>query len=368
MTRSVLALLLLIHSSLASGADANANAPEGSQPPQLLGVWYGTYELPDAEPSRTAQLWMLVSWQLSRDGWSIAGHNRWNVVEVEQATAHSPATAGRNAEHFERFTGEIARDRASVAITEKTTNRRIQAELEAPDRMAATFFPADGDEALFTVNLDRIDNGYHPGQTATLGVDVSHHSGTVDWNRVKAQGFEFAYVKSSEGVDNPDAMFEQNWQGLKQAGLARGAYHFYVTEDDPVEQAEFFASRIADDPGELPPAIDVELLGANTTGDLSETLRTFLETLAEKTGVKPIIYTDSKFWDSRYEPVFGEYGLWMAEYGVRMPKTPFGWDTWMFWQHAQNQIVDGVEKNADLNLLHPSLRLDELRAPATAGG
>jgi len=366
MKRIILICLLLTWSHFALCSDSNISGKP--QPPQLLGVWYGSYELPDAESTQTAQIWMLISWQLSQNGWSIAGHNRWNVFENQKASVHSPSSAGQHAEHFERFTGEIARDRSSVEITEKTTGRRIQAKLVTPDQMAATFSAGNDDEALFTVNLNRINNGYQPGQKAVTGLDVSHHSGSVDWNQVMAQGFQFAYIKSSEGVDNPDPMFEENWRGIKQAGLARGAYHFYVTEDDPVDQADFFASRIADDPGDLPPAVDVELLGANTSGDMTETLQTFLETLTQKTGVRPIIYTDSTFWDSHYEPIFSDYGLWMSEYGVRMPKTPFGWDSWAFWQHAQNQVVDGVEKNVDLNLLHPTLQLDELRKPPLGDG
>jgi lysozyme len=357
--------LLLI--ALAGPALADDSDP-AVQPPQLLGVWYGTYDLPGEQPPQKAQIWMLVSWQLGHDGWTVAGHNRWNIVEQSADHPHDAGSSGLHAEHFERFKGVIARDRQSVQFTEQTTGRRIHAGLVGTDTMQATFLPPEGDDALFEVRLERIDNGYTPGEAAVTGVDVSHHSGSVDWQKVADAGFRFAYVKSSEGVDNPDAMFETHWAGLKDAGLPRGAYHFYVTEDDPVEQATFFASRIADDPGDLPPAVDVELLGANTTGDMTETLVTFLQTLEEKTGVRPIIYTDSKFWDEHYEPVFGDYGLWMSEYGVHMPKTPFGWETWMFWQHAQNQSVDGVEKNADINLLHPGRRLDALRASPGGDG
>lgn len=345
---------------------------DGAQPPQLLGVWYGSYSTGDDSQPQQAQMWMLVSWQLSQDGWSIAGHNRWNIMDSESGAMHPAESAGRHAEHFDRFTGQIARDGRTVTLTEKTTGNRIEATLESADKMRAVFHDADSDDdseddsgdSLFTVSLARIDTHYTPGEAVVKGIDVSHHSGSVDWEKVKAAGFRFAYVKASEGVDNPDAMFDQHWKDLSDAGLARGAYHFYVTEDDPVEQARFFASRIKADPGNLPPALDVELLGANTTGDMTQTLMTFLQTLEKEVGVKPILYTGSKFWDANYEPVFSDYGLWMAEYGVKMPKVPFGWDNWLFWQHAANQAVDGVEKSADINLLHPDRNLDQLAGAA----
>ncbi|HUP43117.1 MAG TPA: GH25 family lysozyme, partial [Thermoanaerobaculia bacterium] len=37
-----------------------------------------------------------------------------------------------------------------------------------------------------------------------LGIDVSHYSGAVDWQAVRAAGYAFAYVKATEGVDSAD--------------------------------------------------------------------------------------------------------------------------------------------------------------------
>ena len=82
------------------------------------------------------------------------------------------------------------------------------------------------------------------------GVDVSHFSGEVDWARVVAAGYHFAYVKATEGVDSLDPLFAQHWSALEGSGLRRGAYHFYVTEDDPEEQARFFLDAVAHGPGD----------------------------------------------------------------------------------------------------------------------
>lgn len=204
--------------------------------------------------------------------------------------------------------------------------------------------------------------GKAAGQDAeVLGIDVSHHSGQVDWRRVQDQGFRFAYVKASEGMDDADAMFATHWKALREAGMARGAYHFYVTEDDPVAQAKFFASRLREDSGTLPPAVDVEVLGHGTTGDMSATLSTFLRTLEEEIGVKPLIYTSPAFWDKYLRPEFSEYPLWIAEYGVETPKVPSGWTTWLLWQYAGDHKVEGVENTADLSRVHPSVDLDALQ-------
>ena len=193
------------------------------------------------------------------------------------------------------------------------------------------------------------------------GIDVSHHSGAVDWQKLAASGVDFVYVKATEGVDNPDATFADHWESLAASDLARGAYHFYVTEDDPEEQARFFLETVDFGPGDLPPVVDVEVIGHGTTPGLPDRLRRFLEIVARETGTKPIIYTSPNFWDAHLGEGFGEYPLWIAEFGVDQPRVPKGWDTWTLWQWKDDHATPGVEKDADHSVLHPDVDLAELR-------
>jgi lysozyme len=345
---------------VASASNGTASSGGSDQPPQLLGVWYGEYELPTEAGVHPAEMWIGVYWQLSQDGWDIRGHKRWNVLDQPDEKKKGRASRGREFEHFDSFSGRIGRDGKTVAIDEDHGPGGIEAILRAEGVLDATFRSHHGASSPVTVRLTRIDTHYEPSEAHVLGVDVSHHSGRIDWKQVHAQGYLFAYVKSSEGVDNPDAMFETHWRALRELGMPRGAYHFYVTEDDPVEQARFFASRLREDPGTLPPAVDVEVLGAHTTGDMSATLLRFLKTLEAELGIRPVIYTSTDFWDGRYQPAFSDYPLWMAEYGVVMPKVPFGWKSWLFWQRVENKAVKGIENSADINLLHPDVDLQSL--------
>jgi lysozyme len=358
--RFALALMLAALLSNPAFATDPVEATGPPQPPQLLGVWYGEFTVQTATGPESAEMWMEISWQLSVDGWDVRGHKRWNVLDEPHENADGGAALGRDAERFDSVSGRIAADRKTVNLTEGHAKGQIEAALSAPDVLDATFHPHASGAPVHSVRLTRIDTHYTPTDTNVLGLDVSHHSGAVDWQRVKQQGYRFAYVKSSEGVDNPDAMFEEHWKGLSEAGLPRGAYHFYVTEDDPVEQAKFFASRLRDDPGTLPPAVDVELLGKGTEGDMTATLLTFLRTLEAELGIRPMIYTDSKFWNRYFRPELSAYPLWMAEYGVHMPKVPFGWKSWLFWQHSADRQVDGVEKTADISMVHPQVDIETL--------
>lgn len=181
------------------------------------------------------------------------------------------------------------------------------------------------------------------------GVDVSGYSGTVDWTTVLDAGHSFAFVKATEGMDLRDPEFDTHWSGAGEAGMIRGAYHFYVTEDDPVAQAEFFISTVELAPGDLAPVVDVETLGHDTGPGLADRLRTFLDRLEAHYGVKPILYTSAGFWDSNLSPDFGDHPLWVAEYGVEEPRLPAGWSEWHLWQWQGDATVPGVEKSADLS-------------------
>jgi hypothetical protein len=58
------------------------------------------------------------------------------------------------------------------------------------------------------------------------GIDVSHWQGSVDWDRVRAAGKRFVFLKSSESTDYVDPTYASNRSEARAAGLLVGAYHF----------------------------------------------------------------------------------------------------------------------------------------------
>jgi lysozyme len=202
------------------------------------------------------------------------------------------------------------------------------------------------------------------GPGTHLGLDVSHHSGEIDWQAVADQGYDFVFIKASEGVDDPDPEFHEHWRRAAEVGLARGAYHFYVTEDDPEAQADLFFSTVDLRPGDLVPVVDIEVLGKGTQQvELPEELRRFLDILETRTGVTPILYTPPHFWDTHIHESFSRYPLWVAEYGVEAPELPEGWAGWVIWQFEGDAGVPGIEKGADRSRTRPEVDLDALRIP-----
>jgi lysozyme len=188
------------------------------------------------------------------------------------------------------------------------------------------------------------------------GIDVSHYQGTVNWPQVAGAGVAFAFVKATEGITTVDPMFNQNWSGVRAAGLLRGAYHFYEPGDDPVQQAEHFLTVVSLSQGDLPPVLDIETSGSSTPATIVQGIQTWLETVQQGTGRTPIVYTGNSFWKTLGTSAFGAYPLWIAEYGVQTPVLPSGWSRWTFWQYSETGAIAGVSGQVDLDFFQGSLQ------------
>jgi lysozyme len=177
-----------------------------------------------------------------------------------------------------------------------------------------------------------------------LGIDISKWDGNWDADKAKQAGATFVFVKASEATFT-DPQFLVNWQKAKDAGLLRGAYHYLDYTKSGVEQANYFADLLKNDPGELPPVIDYEL--RRTDNDPSAAigfLRDCLDQLITRTelfesaSIKyPMIYTGPGFWmeygDQTKRDYWIQFPLWNAHWtSSNTPKIPPPWTMWQFWQ------------------------------------
>ncbi len=198
------------------------------------------------------------------------------------------------------------------------------------------------------------------------GIDVSHFQGEVDWRAVAAAGVRFAFIKATEGVDDVDPRFAQNWAESRAAGLLRGPYHFLHPNLDARQQAAHFLAVVTLDDDALPPALDVEVTNGVDPATLRACIETWLETVAAALGCKPVVYTDPWFWQDHVDADLGAYPLWLACYAPE-PQVPASWHGWTFWQHAESGRVNGIAGPVDLDCCQ--LSYQQLRAlrPGSAG-
>lgn len=181
------------------------------------------------------------------------------------------------------------------------------------------------------------------------GIDVSHYQGQINWGAVKAAGCAFAFAKATEGTNVTDPYFATNWSGMKAAGLARGAYHFFHASEDAAQQAAHFLATVQLQPGDLPPVIDIEVSDNVANSTIVQGVQTWLDAVEQAAGVTPLIYTAASFWNAHLNNSFGRYPLWIAHYTAASTPAPLptGWTDWAFWQYSQSLHIDGVNGASD---------------------
>ena len=198
------------------------------------------------------------------------------------------------------------------------------------------------------------------------GIDVSHHQGEIDWRSVKASGIQFAYLKATEGADFTDRKFADNWKNSGEAGVVRGAYHFFTFGTPGQVQAANFIARVPAEPQALPPAIDLEFSGFNkerraAPDEFQRELSAFWDAIFEHYRKTPVVYTTNDF-QKQYLVAMPIERLWIRE----VLSTPR--QSWTFWQFSPRGRVRGVQTFVDLNVFHGSqeefAKLDQLRALA----
>ena len=200
-------------------------------------------------------------------------------------------------------------------------------------------------------------------QTYTLGIDVSHWQGTIDWNQVADSGHVFTFQKATEGATFTDTTYNTNRAGAAAASVPFGAYHFARPEGatiaaahaDAIAEAQHFLEIAQPAPGDLVPVLDMEVTGGLPAGRLIAWTQAWLDTLESALGVQPLIYTSPNFWKNNLNDTttFAEQGfpLWIAHYtsaaAPSVPASNWSGQGWSFWQWTSCATVPGVSGCVD---------------------
>lgn len=199
------------------------------------------------------------------------------------------------------------------------------------------------------------------------GIDVSHHQSSIDWEEVKRQGVDFAFIKATEGSGHVDEDFLENWKQAEESGILAGAYHFFSFDSPGVSQAELYIRTVGGLSAHLRPVADVEFYGDKEGNPpprdrVQRELADYLLALEEKYSVKPILYTTYKVYELYIKDCFDEYPLWIRN--VYYP--PFDKE-WWFWQYSDRGRLEGIsgaEGCVDLNVFRGNTEaLQEMVVP-----
>ncbi len=197
---------------------------------------------------------------------------------------------------------------------------------------------------------------------AVTGIDVSSHQEEIDWQKVKADGVDFAMIRVgyrgyTEGKLNADNRFEENIKNAAAAGLDIGIYFYSqaITEQEALEEAKQVCTWLAPykDSITYPVAFDWEYVSnpdartnAVTGEQLSGIILTFCDHMKDN-GYSPMIYLNLDFAYMTLDlSEIDEYPFWLAEYDG----APTFYYAFEMLQYTSSGSVDGVNGKVDVNL------------------
>lgn len=196
-----------------------------------------------------------------------------------------------------------------------------------------------------------------PDEYEVYGIDVSHHQGKIDWEKLHQEMSEkvpitFVYIKATEGKDFTDKRFKENYKNARKAGFVCGAYHYFGTKSTGYEQAKAYIQNVRLSKGDMRPVVDVEevLEDPNDMDRYIQELKIFLSVVEEHYKVKPIIYA-SRNYHKKYLSSLNQYPLWVAHYYVDYLDSDI---SWLFWQCSDKGVLPGIEYPVDINIFNGS--------------
>ena len=182
------------------------------------------------------------------------------------------------------------------------------------------------------------------------GIDISHHQGNIDFDKLKGN-IDFAMVRTSYGAFYEDRMYKVNIKGLEKVKIPYGLYHFSYAKDieDAKKEALNFIKLIKNYNPTYPVVIDIEYsnrtadVSNNTLNDIAYTFCTMLE----DAGYYVMIYANLNYFNNKLnDKRLDRFDKWLAEWKNKPTYNKnFG-----IWQYSSEGKIPGINGNVDLNI------------------
>jgi GH25 family lysozyme M1 (1,4-beta-N-acetylmuramidase) len=178
----------------------------------------------------------------------------------------------------------------------------------------------------------------------SLGIDTAGCNGICYWSVAKANGVHYAAARATISWGYQDNWFPHNWQGMKEQGIHRLAYHVLYPGQPFKAQAENFLRVVGDDWDDAFPINDIELVHNCSKAQITDCLLGWDEYVSAR-APKVIDYSRKQFIDD-----YTELGEWrkqrdwhLAQYlndrtkeAPPPPALPIGVTDWLVHQNADH--------------------------------
>ena len=191
------------------------------------------------------------------------------------------------------------------------------------------------------------------------GIDVSEFQGQIDWDKVKADGIEFAILRVGFGMDvtsQDDKYIERNISECEKLNIPYGVYLFSYanTVDKAKSEAEHTLRLIKGHTLTMGVWYDIE--DNKTSGSVSkETLTNIINTYCntiKNAGYNVGIYASLNWLNNKIEAsVQDKWSVWVAQYYTECQYKK----DYIIWQYSSSGKVDGISGNVDMNYFYGEL-------------
>ena len=213
----------------------------------------------------------------------------------------------------------------------------------------------------FVTDVDGVMSYVVDGETLSYkGIDVSSYQGVIDWNRVKADGVDFAIIRTTlrgygTGRLVEDDNFAANIEGAMNAGIHVGVYVFSqaITEEEVIEEAQSAIDALAPYATGIPIVIDVERISGSqgrmdtlTPSERTDMIVKFAEVVSNA-GYKPYVYYNTEMSIMYVDlPRLENIPKWYASYSSDF-FYPYDID---ILQYSATGRVDGITGDVDMDI------------------
>lgn len=281
-------------------------------------------------------------------------------------------TAGTESAAFEEEAEDQAEDVQEAKETsesddaelmEEETSEEIQADPQDPGKFRLTG-QGTGDVKFSEISTQAVSPAKkYADCILQKGIDVSYHNGTINWNKVKADGVDFAIIRVGyRGYENGKLTMDtealENMKNANKAGVPIGVYIFSqaISSSEAVQEANFIVSKIKDYKIDLPVVLDFEYVAVGVgrlyKAKLSKSAATsvctsFCNRVAQL-GYTPMVYASKSMYEDKMyaADISQKYPIWMAHY---TNSTNYAGE-YEYWQYASSGKVSGINDHyVDMN-------------------
>lgn len=190
-----------------------------------------------------------------------------------------------------------------------------------------------------------------------IGFDISKHNGSIDFNKVKADGYDFVIIRAGYGKSTKDSRFDENIKKALNAGLKVGVYWFIYakTSNDILGNAKMFIATIGNWKDKITMGVwaDYEYDSDKYVGRMLSVqertawVKAFCNYMIDK-GYECGVYANPDYLDNKFGNL-KSYKLWIARYTDNADKVK-DYKPYM-WQYSSTGKIAGINGNVDIDKL-----------------